>query len=193
MPVAVVLVVAVLPRATGTTGATNASGVSAWYPGTSGLVIDIKQTLGRGLIAGAVGTTALNATTYADMVLRARPASTTPEMTVQRGAEVLGVSIPGEENAREARKAGLGPLLGTAAGVGAGLALTAVRSSGRLKSPKVTFGVAWVLAMAAGNGPMTVLGVTDPRTWSGTDWVADIVPHAAYAAAATATLLALES
>src|SRR4051794_1955049 len=80
MPVAVVLVMAVLPPATGTTGATNPTGVSAWHPGTSGLVIDIKQTLGRGIIAGAVGTTALNATTYADMVLRARPASTTPEM-----------------------------------------------------------------------------------------------------------------
>ena len=155
-------------------------------------VTDMKQTLGRGLIAGAVGTTALNATTYLDMVLRARPASSTPELTVQRGAEVLGVSIPGDEDAREARKAGLGPLLGTAAGVGAGLALSALRTSGRPRTFGGTLGVAWVLAMAAGNGPMTVLGVTDPRTWSATDWVADIVPHAAYAVAATATLVALE-
>ena len=27
---------------------------------------------------------------------------------------------------------------------------------------------------------MTVLGVTDPRTWAATDWVADVIPHLAY-------------
>jgi hypothetical protein len=42
------------------------------------------------------------------------------------------------------------------------------------------------------NGPMTVLGVTDPRTWSRTDWVSDIVPHLAYAAVVTSTMDALD-
>jgi hypothetical protein len=41
------------------------------------------------------------------------------------------------------------------------------------------------------NGPMTVLGITDPRTWSRTDWVSDIVPHLAYAAVVTTTMNAL--
>ena len=54
-------------------------------------------------------------------------------------------------------------------------------------------GAAWVLAMLAGNGPMTVLGVTDPRSWRPVDWVADIVPHLAYAAVAAAALDAFEA
>jgi hypothetical protein len=34
--------------------------------------------------------------------------------------------------------------------------------------------------MAGANGPMTALGVTDPRTWAAADRVADVVPHLAY-------------
>jgi hypothetical protein len=39
---------------------------------------------------------------------------------------------------------------------------------------------------------MTALGVTDPRTWSASSWLSDVVPHAAYAVAAAATLEALD-
>jgi hypothetical protein len=46
--------------------------------------------------------------------------------------------------------------------------------------------------MAVGNGPMTVLGVTDPRTWSPADWAADVAPHLAYAAVCALTLDALD-
>jgi hypothetical protein len=35
---------------------------------------------------------------------------------------------------------------------------------------------------------MTVLGVTDPRSWSVTDWVSDLVPHLAYGAVAGGVL-----
>lgn len=35
---------------------------------------------------------------------------------------------------------------------------------------------------------MTVLGVTDPRTWRPVDWAADIIPHLAYAVVAAATI-----
>jgi hypothetical protein len=38
---------------------------------------------------------------------------------------------------------------------------------------------------------MTVLGVTDPRTWSAVDWISDLVPHLAYGAVMTRTLDAL--
>jgi predicted PurR-regulated permease PerM len=27
------------------------------------------------------------------------------------------------------------------------------------------------------NGPMTVLGVTDPRTWGVVGWISDLIPH----------------
>ena len=35
---------------------------------------------------------------------------------------------------------------------------------------------------------MTVLGVTDPRTWPASSWVADIVLHLAYGAVTSAVL-----
>jgi hypothetical protein len=46
--------------------------------------------------------------------------------------------------------------------------------------------------MLAGNGPMTVLGVTDPRRWGAVDWAADVLPHLAYAGVAAVTLDALD-
>jgi len=46
--------------------------------------------------------------------------------------------------------------------------------------------------MLAGNGPMTVLGVTDPRSWGPADWASDVVPHLAYALVAAATLNGFE-
>lgn len=39
---------------------------------------------------------------------------------------------------------------------------------------------------------MTLLGVTDPRTWSVIDWVSDLVPHAAYGAVTAAVLRELD-
>lgn len=35
---------------------------------------------------------------------------------------------------------------------------------------------------------MTVLGVTDPRSWSVGAWVSDVVPHLAYGAVTAAVL-----
>ena len=45
----------------------------------------------RGAAAGASGTTALNTLSYLDMVARARPASTTPEATVEELSKRTGV------------------------------------------------------------------------------------------------------
>jgi hypothetical protein len=152
----------------------------------------ISRHLFHGALAGAAGTTALNAATFVDMALRARPASSTPEQTVERGAELVGASLPEDEDQKQARESGLGSLLGSLAGVGAGVALGALRATtGRPRGVAGTVGTAWVLAMLAGNGPMTVLGVTDPRTWRPVDWAADIAPHLAYAVAASAAFDAL--
>ena len=143
----------------------------------------------RGALAGAAGTTALNAATYADMALRARPASSTPEQTVERGAQLVGLPLPEDPDKRQARESGLGSLLGAAVGVGAGAALGAMRGlTGHPRSRLGTLGTAWLLAMLTGNTPMTVLGVTDPRSWSPADWAADVLPHLAYAVVAAATL-----
>lgn len=102
----------------------------------------MSTCVARGAIAGAVGTTALNAATSVDMALRGRSASSTPEQTVERGAELLGVSVPGDEEKRKARESGLGPLLGSAAGIGAGLALGALRGTGWPRGRGATLGLA---------------------------------------------------
>jgi hypothetical protein len=134
----------------------------------------------HGAAAGAAGTTALNAVTYADMAVRGRPASSTPEETVERLAGATGIPVPGAGEERENRLGGLGALLGLAAGVGTGALIGLGRAFGRCPSAGTTAVGAAVVAMVAGNGPMTVLGVTDPRAWSAPDWVADIAPHLAY-------------
>lgn len=152
----------------------------------------LTKNLVRGVIAGAAGTTALNAVTYLDMAVRARPASSTPQQTVERAASLVGASLPPDDDEKEAVESGLGALLGILAGVGTGAVLGALRGlTGHPRSRLGTIGTAGALAMVAGNGPMTVLGVTDPRTWARADWAADVVPHLAYAAAAGLTLEAL--
>jgi hypothetical protein len=146
----------------------------------------------RGAAAGAAGTTALNAVTYLDMAVRGRPASSTPEQTVEKLAEKAHLPIPGEPAVRENRLQALGALSGLAAGVATGVLAGLIRAAGFRASPPVGALLTAGAAMLAGNGPMTVLGVTDPRTWSGVDWLSDVVPHLAYGVVANATLDAFD-
>jgi hypothetical protein len=79
----------------------------------------ISRNLVRGALAGAAGTTALNTGTFVDMALRARPASSTPEQTAERGVELVSLSLSDDEEQKQARGSGLGSRLGSLAGVGA--------------------------------------------------------------------------
>ena len=79
----------------------------------------------NGAIAGAAGTTALNAATCLDMAARGRSTSSTPEDTVEKLAEKASVRIPGDQEARENRVSGLGALDGIGSGVLVGAALGA--------------------------------------------------------------------
>ncbi|GAA1795137.1 hypothetical protein [Planosporangium flavigriseum] len=135
------------------------------------------RTLYRGLIAGAAGTVALDMVTYLDMAIRGRPASTTPQRTVRRLAEIVGVDL-GEGERAENRSAGIGALLGYATGLVVALAYVGA-ARGPRPWPRAA-GTLMAMAMVASNAPMTVLRVTDPRRWSAVDWVADVVPHLAY-------------
>src|SRR4051794_18964112 len=149
------------------------------------------STLGwvlRGAAAGAAGTTALNAVTYLDMVGRGRGASSTPEDTVEKLAEKAHVPIPGDEEKRSNRVQGLGPLTGLVAGVGVGVLGGLARAAGLRTSPLVGTALTTAGVLVAANGPMTVLGITDPRTWSTTDWVSDVVPHLAYGVVVKTTM-----
>ena len=154
-------------------------------PGTLGWVL-------RGAAAGAAGTTALNAVTYLDMVGRGRGTSSTPEQTVEALAGKVHVQIPGDEETRSNRVQGLGPLTGLVAGIGVGVLAGLARAAGFRTPPLVGTALTTVGVLVASNGPMTVLGVTDPRTWSTTDWVSDVVPHLAYAAVVRTTLDAFD-
>jgi hypothetical protein len=141
-----------------------------------------------GAAAGAAGTTALNGVTYIDMAVRGRPSSSTPEKTVETLSEKTHVPIPGEDEKEENRVSGLGPLSGLLAGVGTGALLGIVRATGWRPGIAVSTAAATLGAMVGTTGPMTLLGVTDPRTWPTKSWVVDIVPHVAYGAVTAAVL-----
>jgi hypothetical protein len=146
----------------------------------------------RGAAAGAAGSTALNAVTYLDMVVRGRPTSSTPEDTVEKLAATAHLPIPGEEDTRQNRVQGLGPLLGLVAGVGVGVLGGLVRASGYRSTTPVGTVLTTLGVLVAANGPMTALGITDPRTWSGTDWLSDLVPHLAYGVVVRTTMDAFD-
>jgi hypothetical protein len=136
-----------------------------------------------GLLAGAAGTTALDAVTYADMALRGRPASGVPEKLVDR----LGLPLGDEEKASNRRQA-VAALVGMGVGVGVGAAYGL--TGGPPRTPAGLLAGALALAAAAslaGDGPPVALGLTDPRTWTAADWLSDAVPHLAYGVVAAVT------
>jgi hypothetical protein len=141
-----------------------------------------------GLAAGAAGTLALNVAGYMDMLVRARPASKLPTRVAARLADEFGLPLYDEENRHEA----VGALLGYSNGLGIGVAYGILR----LVLPRPP---AWLagaalgsLAMAASDYPATRLGLTDPRQWSGADWMADVVPHMAYGVVTALTFEAIK-
>lgn len=146
----------------------------------------------KGAAAGAAGTTALNAVTYLDMAMRGRGTSSTPQDTVVKLSDLAGVEIPGDEQTRDNRIQGLAPITGIVAGVGMGSLLGMVRSTGLRRGMVAGTGAATLLALVGTNGPMTVLGITDPRMWGLADWVSDVVPHLAYGVVTSAVLHGLD-
>lgn len=146
----------------------------------------------RGAVAGAAASTALNAVTYLDMAVRGRGTSSTPEQTVEKLAELARVPIPGEGETRRNRLQGLGPLTGVVAGVGVGALAGLARAAGFRPRRLAGTAVTTLAVLLATNGPMTVLGITDPRTWSATDWMSDLVPHLVYGAVVEATIDAFD-
>jgi hypothetical protein len=146
----------------------------------------------RGAAAGAAASTALNAVTYVDMAVRGRGSSSTPEDTVEKLAEKAHVPIPGEGETRANRLQGLGPLTGLVAGVGVGVLVGLGRAAGFRSRPLVGTALTTAGILVAANGPMTVLGITDPRTWSATDWISDLVPHLVYGAVVKTTMDAFD-
>jgi hypothetical protein len=151
----------------------------------------LGRGLFRGIAAGAAGTTALNAVTYADMAVRGRGASEMPQRSVEVLAQRAGREVPGDGEVREHRLDGLGAL----SGIGAGLGIGAVAGCLAPVLVRLPAGFAGLLvggaAMAATDAPMAKLGLSDPTSWSATDWLSDVVPHLAYGLVTVWTLRAL--
>ena len=149
------------------------------------------RKLGHSIAAGVAGVTTLNAITYLDMAIRARPSSDTPSQAVERLAGQAGVEIPGQGDDRDNRLAGLGPLAGIMTGTVVGVAAAFARPVlARIPAP-LAAAVLGAMAMAGSDGPLVALGLAKPGDWAAADWASDIVPHLGYGAAAYATLTAL--
>ncbi|WP_246271244.1 hypothetical protein [Amycolatopsis acididurans] len=147
----------------------------------------MMRSILRGAAAGAAGATALNAVTYLDMALRGRPASNTPEQTVELLSEKTGARVPGNAKTRPNRVSGLGALLGLLTGTTVGAGYGAAHALGWRPSVLTGGLAASGAAMAGSSAPMTTLGITDPRKWSFADWASDVVPHLAYGLVTAAT------
>jgi hypothetical protein len=155
-----------------------------------------------GLAAGAAGTAALNMAAYLDMLVRGRSASDLPAQVAGRMADEVGVPLdfpaPNQAGAVTGsqiknRQEAVGALLGYSNGLGFGVAY----GLARVVVPRLPLWIgAAVLGsatMAASDVPATGMGLTNPRDWSTADWLADIVPHAAYGLVTVLTFEALHT
>ena len=153
---------------------------------------------------------ALNVAAYLDMLVRGRPASKLPGDVAGRLADEVGVPLDfdleidadatdadddddDEVSGRVAnRQEALGALLGYSNGVGIGLAYSLVRLA--LPQPPTWFAGAALgtLAMISSDYPATRLGLTDPQTWSGVDWLSDVIPHMTFGIVTAATFEAIK-
>ncbi|KAA8946930.1 hypothetical protein [Mycobacterium sp.] len=133
-----------------------------------------------GAAAGAAGTTTLDVITYLDMAIRGRPVSTTPERTVEALARLVHVTIPGTGDVLANRLTGLGALTGYTAGIGIGIIVGLFYALCWRPGLLGAWLAATLLALIATNAPMTMLGVTDPRTWGIVGWISDLIPHFGY-------------
>jgi hypothetical protein len=144
----------------------------------------MAHPVAAGLVAGAAGTAALDVVTYLDMAARGRGSSEMPALAARRLADRAGLHLSDDGKGGN-RAEGLGALLGYATGLGVGAAYGVARRWIPLPAP-----IAAVLlaagAMAASDGPLIGLGLTDPRTWDPISWLSDAVPHLAYGVAAAA-------
>ena len=138
-----------------------------------------------GAVAGAVGTVALDVTTYVDMAIRGRSSSGAPSQMVSILAKAVGLplssqGVGSEDQTAQNRESGLGALLGYVNGLGVGVAYGLLRSrQDDIPIPLAGIGVG-LAAMAASDIPLIALRVSNPKTWGFSGWAADAIPHLVY-------------
>jgi len=141
-----------------------------------------------GLAAGCAGIVALEIAGYADQYVRGRASSDSPTRLGEALAARAGMHL-GEGETATNRASALGPLAGYADGLLLGVTW-ALLSAHPLRSLPRGAALLTAGAWAGSNLPLVALGVTDPRTWTASEWRSDLVPHAAYGAT-TALVVAL--
>jgi len=137
----------------------------------------------RGAIAGAAGTIALDLTTYGDMLVRGRGASSVPARMAGVLAGRLGISPLSPDTSGDKadnRREAAGALLGYTTGVGIGVLYSLIHRQQREGTSPLAGVAVGLSAMAASDIPIALAGVSDPATWSTTDWLSDIIPHLVY-------------
>jgi hypothetical protein len=150
-----------------------------------------------GAAAGAVGTVALDVTTYADMATRGRAPSQMTRTVVQKlavrtGVTPLATSEP--DDATKNRQDAIGAILGYATGVGVGFVYGAMRDAFADAIPPAVAGlIAGAAAMALTDGTAVALGATDITQWDAASWLSDLVPHAVFGLATAFAYDALAS
>ena len=157
----------------------------------------LRDTL-IGVVAGAVGTVALDIASYADMALRGRPASNAPAKLASTLANKVGLPLSShgvgvEDETAQNRASGLGALLGYMNGLGMGLIYGLLRSQlEEVPIPLASVGVG-LAAMAASDIPLVSLKVSNPKTWGVSGWLSDLIPHLIYGFVTVATYEALSN
>ncbi len=150
------------------------------------------SALGSGLLAGAAGTVAIDIATYIDMARSNRPASELPSNVVAAIARRLGATSLADAPENAHRRTALGALVG----YGNGLALGALHGLLHPVMKKLPWPIEGVLlgvaSSAASDVPAARLGVTDPSSWSPTDWASDLGFHIVYGLVTAGTLRALK-
>jgi hypothetical protein len=157
----------------------------------------IREIL-KGMVAGAVGTVALNVATYADMAIRGRPSSSAPAQMVSTLARFVGLAPAAQDGGTQDqtaqnRESGLGALLGYVNGLGTGLAYGLLRAQlDEVPIPVASIGVG-LTAMAASDVPLIALRVSNPKIWGVSGWLADVIPHLIYGLVTVTTYEALRN
>lgn len=138
-----------------------------------------------GVIAGAAGTVALDIATYTDMAMRARSSSGAPSQMVSKLADSAHIPLSSKgvgsnDEKAQNRESGLGALLGYVNGLGVGVLYGVLRSQfDGVSIPLAGVGVG-LAAMAASDVPLVALGLSNPKKWGVSGWVADVIPHLIY-------------
>lgn len=157
----------------------------------------LRDTL-IGVVAGAVGTVALDISTYADMAIRGRSSSNAPAKLVSTMADTLGLPLSSQgvkandqNQTAQNRESGIGALMGYVNGLGTGVVYGLIRSQlDEIPLPLAAVGVG-LAAMAGSDVPLTVLGVSNPKTWGVSGWLEDLIPHLIYGLVTVGTYEAL--